>query len=588
MDARAPCRRVLLALLLAVAAAVPAAAPPKPSQAARPNVRANPGRFRVKAFPSVGDPAFRKLSGQGSVTALYVYEQPIVKVPNSFLGLSLDLNDIEGIGHPDFIGIIKHLTELDTGPMYMRVGAESADRLTKPWPGTVYKAMTDVNKATGMMYIVGVNQHAEDPALTASQVKRSLKLLPAGSIASFAVGNEPDMYTLQGREGLPGISSPKESNWLGNKWISVSKVIYKAAYEAAGWKRMLGGPDWSDSHLEDKKLAWWLHYTKDYLNMVTVHHYGGNILKDTSIQGLLNDERMVKKISNLKNLIKVCRDYGNLPLRVTEVATLSYGGVMGISDTAGAALWALDTALEIAFTGAAGVHFHQVLTRQGNANYNAIYYQADKNRVRVRQPLYGYLMVQQALSGGADIVGRQIRGDCKVWLLKGRKRGDLRIVVLNKADGRDCAADVRLNVEQLRRFAPMGDAQYMFAAGGLKDRWRIYYSDSFFDVWGSDRQRPPQTVPVPRYLTRDRGGKVDGGGFAVQLTSGTIASLIAVPLSSAADQKAFDQIRWAAPKPAAPKPTQKGGKAAAPQKGRITMAPKKGGQVPAPAAKPAG
>ena len=108
------------------------------------------------------------------------------------------------------------------------------------------------------------------------------------------------------------------------------------------------------------------------------------------------------KVGKLKALVKVGRDNG-LPLRVTgeweemqgglgqladaqqgrpkphlctpipltnkhvgtcpppaEVATLSYGGVSGISDTAGAAIWALDIALEIAAAGATGVHFHQV------------------------------------------------------------------------------------------------------------------------------------------------------------------------------------------------------------------------------------
>lgn len=44
-----------------------------------------------------------------------------------------------------------------------------------------------------MMYIIGVNQHAEDPEVTAGQVVRSEKLLPHNSIVSFAVGNEPDM-----------------------------------------------------------------------------------------------------------------------------------------------------------------------------------------------------------------------------------------------------------------------------------------------------------------------------------------------------------------------------------------------------------
>jgi hypothetical protein len=42
----------------------------------------------------------------------------------------------------------------------------------------------------------------------------------------------------------------------------------------------------------------------------------------------------------------------------------------GISDTAGAALWSLDSGLEAAHAGAAGIHFHQVLSRDGNANYN--------------------------------------------------------------------------------------------------------------------------------------------------------------------------------------------------------------------------
>lgn len=46
----------------------------------------------------------------------------------------------------------------------------------------------------------------------------------------------------------------------------------------------------------------------------------------------------VSKISNVKALVKVGRASGGLPLRVTEVATLSYGGVLGISDTAGGCL----------------------------------------------------------------------------------------------------------------------------------------------------------------------------------------------------------------------------------------------------------
>ena len=99
----------------------------------------------------------------------------------------------------------------------MRVGAASADRLVKPWPATVYKALSALHAATGIQFILGVNQHAESPAITQEQVKRSLKLLPAGSIQSFAVGNEPDMYSLVAKNGQPGADLPKPATWL--KWV---------------------------------------------------------------------------------------------------------------------------------------------------------------------------------------------------------------------------------------------------------------------------------------------------------------------------------------------------------------------------------
>jgi hypothetical protein len=168
----------------------------------------------------------------------------------------LDVKDVEGVANPDYIELVKQLTSFQTGPLvgglkvvdaengacneggvgtsvtaimgrqslstssspaanvvtsvalaahlsapgslalgpqYMRVGAYSADRLVAPWNGTVYFALARLHRATGVKFIMGVNQHAEDEAVTQMQVKRSQQLLPPGSIVSFAVGNEPDM-----------------------------------------------------------------------------------------------------------------------------------------------------------------------------------------------------------------------------------------------------------------------------------------------------------------------------------------------------------------------------------------------------------
>ncbi|KAI8465097.1 MAG: hypothetical protein J3K34DRAFT_95524 [Monoraphidium minutum] len=462
----------------------------------------NPGAVRVKSYASPQDTALKALAAQQALTKVGAPDSPkgSVSIPASYLGLSVDLGDIEGVASRDYITLIKLLTSYDTGPMYFRVGAYSADRLIKPWPASVYKALTTLHTATGVKFIMGANQHAEDPSVTDAQVQRSLKLLPAGSIVAFGVGNEPDMYALAPSDGLPGSTLPKSKNWLRDSWIDVSKKVYRAAFEATGRKKMLVGPDWSDGTMGTDKLQWWLNGVKGYLSMVTVHYYGGDIRKDKTIAALLDDARMVKKINNVRALVKVARDNNNLPLRITEVATISYGGKMGISDTAGAAIWSLDIALELAYAGSTGIHFHQVLSRNGNANYNAIAFNADSGTVRIKLPLYGYLMLQQALAGGADIVGRAISGSgCKAWLLRGRKDGSLRAVVINKnGDGKECAADVALTSEQMKRQAELAEAHYIYAPAGLDEVYRIYYSNSHFTFSGAARLQEEMTVPIPR------------------------------------------------------------------------------------------
>jgi len=54
-----------------------------------------------------------------------------------------------------------------------------------------------------------------------------------------------------------------------------------------------------------------------------------------------------------------CCSYGT-PLRVAEMNTISNSGRMGVSNVFSSALWTLDSALEVAGTGAVGVNFHQV------------------------------------------------------------------------------------------------------------------------------------------------------------------------------------------------------------------------------------
>ncbi|KAI8465098.1 MAG: hypothetical protein J3K34DRAFT_438150 [Monoraphidium minutum] len=496
--------------------------------------RQNPGMLRVKSYDSRDAPTLAALAADDSLTRISPASSSAaapVPVPPSFFGLSLDLNEVEGVAADDYIELVKGLAAHDNGPMIMRVGAYQADRMVTPWNVSVYFALNKLHRATGTKFIVGVNQHAEDVAVTQAQVRRNEQLLPKGSVLSYSVGNEPDMYSLQAANGLPGSDLPKPANWLGLNWVGVSRRIYKAAFDAAWGKKILSGPDWSDSHLTTGTLLWWLRSTRTFLNQITVHYYGGDILKDTKIAQLLDDERITKKVANVRELVRTGKEQGGLPLRITEVATISYGGIQGLSDTAGAAIWALDVGLELAYAGASGINYHQVLSRHGNANYNAISYDAVAGTIHARLPYYGYLMLQQSLAGGADILGRSISpSGCKAWLLRGRKDGSLRAVVINKnGDGKECAADIVLSEDEIAKHADCAEAEYMYAPGGIDERWRLFYSNWYFGEVGSKKLRDRMAAPVFRY----KSAAGQGGGFTAHLTKGTVAALVTIPLAAA-------------------------------------------------------
>jgi hypothetical protein len=88
---------------------------------------------------------------------------------------------------------------------------------------------------------------------------------------------------------------PSSTDENSDKWLKVSKAVYAAAFSAAGNKRMLSGPDWSNTYMDTVKLQEWLNGVKGYLNEVSVHLYGGDLFSDKKIDQLLTEDRMVSE-----------------------------------------------------------------------------------------------------------------------------------------------------------------------------------------------------------------------------------------------------------------------------------------------------
>ena len=169
---------------------------PSPSPSPLPTIP-GAGDRHVWSYDSPSYPAFRALAAAGTLAAARLdAAAPGAAVPASFVGLSFDLTSVDAAASDGAAALAARLAAFDTGPLPLRVGAYAADRMRAPWPDSTFDALSRLRRALsgagagGTQFIIGVNQHAEDAAVTAAQVERARRALPEGSVAAFAVGNE--------------------------------------------------------------------------------------------------------------------------------------------------------------------------------------------------------------------------------------------------------------------------------------------------------------------------------------------------------------------------------------------------------------
>jgi hypothetical protein len=176
-------------------------------------------------------------------------------------------------------------------------------------------------------------------------------------------------------------------------------------------------------------------------------------------------------------------------LRITESNAISGGGHAGVSDVHAAALWSLDTALEMAAAGVAGIDFHQ-----GSEKY-AIYQRFTSgtpqalalpeppplhHSCRVQPPFYGLLCFQQTVTAGARIakIGHAGPAALKAYLVV--TQAESRTVLVNKSPHAEVRVAVRLPAaggaaSLVRLLAPGND---------IRARSGITLAGVNYDAWG--------------------------------------------------------------------------------------------------------
>jgi hypothetical protein len=319
-------------------------------------------------------PAARAAASRRSATnevAVRVAPGPVgAAIPASFLGLSWETTVLgsPALTSPQLAMLLRSL-----GPGVLRIGGVSVDRTrwsptaTAPAPWQV-QAIAPVDlehlgalmRESGWRLLLTLNLgHPETPALVAEAVAAGAL---GKSLAGVAIGNEPDLYTRAPSapfRALLGGERLREPPW-GVQQYEAEITALRAALAAGGADAPLYGPDtagpaWLDSYVEaeDRGLAG---LAQHFYPLDRCH--GGRLLeRGASLSSLLSARVAAHEQRLLRALVRVAADSG-LALRVDEVNSVACAGQPRVSDTFGAALWALDFSLLAAREGVGGVNFH--------------------------------------------------------------------------------------------------------------------------------------------------------------------------------------------------------------------------------------
>jgi hypothetical protein len=241
------------------------------------------------------------------------------------------------------------------GPAVLRIGGGTVD--TTGWDGisnTLPITASELNTFAGFIkalptnwsVIYGINLLSNTPANCAAEAVYAANAL-GPRLLGFEIGNEPEF----------GFST--YNAFLG-RWRSLAAAITNAL---PGWAITNRGNGWifegADAG-QGQLSAYTDPFARDesgVVSMLTQHYYraAGGQPGDT-MQLLLQPDPFLLKLTT--NIVGAATGHCALGTRITECASYSAGGVQGVSDVYGAALWSLDYMFTVALNGGQGVNFH--------------------------------------------------------------------------------------------------------------------------------------------------------------------------------------------------------------------------------------
>lgn len=443
-------------------------------------------------------------------------------LPTSFLGLSTESWFVEALDSDPAVldRVLRMLRVPGDGDLSFRVGGESTEetywdaprlgagmvsyRPDSRWLAT----LASLTRAAHLRLLLDLNLVARSPSMAAAFAQATTQAMPRGSIAAFEVGNEPDIghrqiaNPLTPAQKVPHTPVGWDKYSLG-QYTSLFGSYTRAVRQVVPSARMAG----PEIFFPGRDLSWLQKLRsadRSHLAMLAVHRYPLSSCASpawhdyATIPRILGQGASGGLANSLSGAVQVAQRAG-LPLRLTEVNSVTCGGRRGVSNTFATALWAPDTLFSMWNVGLSGVNIHM---QPGDANAA---FSVSSAGLVAHPLLYGMIMFARALGPGAKLAPVRTSGapsaNVKVWAV--RCSGDrLKLLVLNKGGGRvnaslDLGAHAIASLQRLSAPSPAATSGVSLAGQqlGPQGQWlgtRIIQSVS-------PSPRGTYTVAMPAY-----------------------------------------------------------------------------------------
>ncbi len=344
----------------------------------------------------------------------------VTRVPRSFFGLSTEYGALPL--YERHVALFERALSLlrvpGDGPLILRIGGDSADRTfwdpsLRSMPSWAYRLTpTWVAKLSALVLrerlrlILDLNLVTGKPAIAAQWARAAEALLPRRSIVGFEVGNEPDLYAHWywlasiGRTRLAAEILPR----------ALSAGIYTHDFQAYAHALStiapgvpLAGPALANPQGALSWITSLIAAPHPGLGIISAHRYPFSpCVKRTSpeyptTERLLSQAASAGLARSVRGAVAQAHRAG-LVFRLTELNSVTCGGLNGVSDSFATALWAPDTLFDLLRAGVDGVNVHI-----RDTTINAPFSLGDRG-LRARPLLYGLLMFVRTLGRNAALV----------------------------------------------------------------------------------------------------------------------------------------------------------------------------------------